>query len=280
MVLITNSLIAGIVFADNNNLPSYVGLKENQEVIWKTEFDDDPLEEYLEDCGYNESFVEEYVDSMLDGPFDTDVEGWRIYILKIYEEEERDYSGDDINYVDVLLNWYTTNKWDEKDWHTEEKNDNGNVVEYDKDAYLDAMYRSWGLMKFWVSKDVDWSELVDEFEDVMDDDHEDGSASVETTTLFFQKQKCGINTEWEPDFSSECENHESISRYSQDGILLYYEWSYDGDIIMKIELENAYLVENWWWIALIIGFSIIGIIIVVGVVAIVRKRSNVSKVKV
>ena len=280
MVLITNSLIVGIVFADSNNLPSYVGLRENQEILWKTEFDDDPLEEYLEECGYNESFVEEYVDSMLDGPFDTDVEGWRIYILKIYGEEEREYRGDDVNYVNVLLNWYSTNNWDEKDWHKEEKNDNGNVVEYDKDTYLDAMYRSWGLMKFWVSKDVDWSELVDEFEDDMDDNNEDGSAGVETTTLFFQKQKCGINTEWEPDFTIECEEHDSVSRYTNDGLLFYYEWSYDGDIIMKIELENAYFGENWWWIALIIGFSIIGIFIVVIVVIVLKKRSYTTKAKV
>ena len=46
--------------------PGFVGINEGQYYIWKTTFDDDPYEKYLEDAGYTEAQIETMVDDLFD----------------------------------------------------------------------------------------------------------------------------------------------------------------------------------------------------------------------
>lgn len=263
------------VVADDDK-PSYCGINEGDNYIWKTEFDKDPLEDYYEDLGYSEAQAENLTNIIWG--LDEDLEGWRIYILQIKDEKDFDYKNDEIDYVPYLYNLYETEDWEEKDWDREEHNERGIIPEYDDDLYLANTYWHMGLFKWFVDPKTDWDELADNLEEEFEDYNEEGDADDEERIYFFMEEECGISTEWETKETSKTEEFESESRYTREGVLLYYEFSYDGDTIIKIELEGAYFYENWWWILLISIIAIVGIVIAVTVVIIVKRKRKVEKI--
>ena len=68
------------------------------------------------------------------------------------------------------------------------------------------------------------------------------------------------------------ETREYIVRYSDKGVLLYYEWKYDGHTLMKIELEWAFFYQYWPWIVL--GFLSLAVITIIAYNA---KKNNLLK---
>ncbi|MFX0132070.1 MAG: hypothetical protein ACFFDN_00360 [Candidatus Hodarchaeota archaeon] len=252
--------------------PSYVGINENSAYIWKTEFDKDPVEDYYEDLGYSEAQAENRTEILFDLlGIDDDIEGWRVYILKILDEKELDFRGDEIDYTPYLYNLYETDDWEEKDWKREEKNGRGTVYDYDSDLYLNMMFLDCGLLKMFVDPNTDWDDLADEFEEALEDQNEEGSGDKEERTFFFMEEECGISTNWEPKGPRRVEEFDSKTRYTREGVLLYYECEYDGDTIWKFELEYSYFHENWWWIFLIVlGIGLLAIVIVI-IIKIKRK---------
>ncbi|TFG02682.1 MAG: zinc ribbon domain-containing protein [Promethearchaeota archaeon] len=263
----------------DDDKPSYCGINEGDSYIWSTEFDKGPFEDYLEDFGYSEQFAENFTDRYFDGfNWDEDVEAWRVYILQIKDEKDMDYKGDEIEYVPYLFNYYETEDRDANDWDDIEKNARGAIYEYDDDLYLDSTLWAMGLYYMICGTDVDWDELADNLEEEFDDYNEEGDADAEERIYFFREEECGISTEWESKETSKTEEFESVSRYTREGVTLYYEWTYDGDTIIKLELEGAYFYENWWWILLIIILVIAGIVTAVTVVIVVRRKRKVEKI--
>ena len=55
---------------------------------------------------------------------------------------------------------------------------------------------------------------------------------------------------------------------SFERVVMYYEWSYDGDPIIILELEGQILYEYWH---IILGITVIGVVSVVVVVVVVKK---------
>lgn len=261
-----------IAVADEN--PSYVGINEGDEYIWKTEFDKDPLCDFYEDAGYSEADAENKTDEYFDrSELDDDVVGWKLYILKIKDEKDLDFKNDEVDYTPYLLNLYETEDWEERDWDRELHNERGIVYDYDEDFYYDLMSWTQGLMIFFVDPKTDWDELAEEFEEEVEDYNgtEDCSADDEKRTFFFMSEENGISTEFEP---KGFEEFESISLYTKEGVRLYYEWTYDGDTIIKFELENRYIYENWWWILLtVLGITLLCVVIVIIIKKVIIKRS-------
>ncbi len=77
----------------------------------------------------------------------------------------------------------------------------------------------------------------------------------------------GISTSINGD-DEDFDDFDSISQYNDDGVLMYYEWSYDDDPIIILELEGQILYEYWH---VILAGTIIGVIAVVFVVIIIKK---------
>ena len=256
-------LLPLISFAAAAKKPGFVGINEGQYYIWKTDFDKDPFEEYLEDAGYTEAQIETQVDDLFDANnWDEDDEGWKIYIIEIKDEMEFVYKSDEVDYVPYLFNFYETEDLVANDWERKEHNLRAELVEYDKDYYMDNTGWSTGFSLLFVDQKVDWDELADEIEDGMDTYNVEGDADDESRFYYYREVGCGISTEFEPEDTSDTEDFESVSRYNSNGVLIFYEWKYDGDIIAQIEIQYLFLYE-YGSLILIIGAAVAGLIIVI-----------------
>ncbi|HEY0090369.1 MAG TPA: hypothetical protein VGB37_16085 [Candidatus Lokiarchaeia archaeon] len=126
---------------------------------------------------------------------------------------------------------------------------------------------------FFVPKNLKWDDVAGDSDEYLEDENMDDEYSVSSAKVdyFFQKKEVGIKLNRE--FTDKREDFDSTTKYTENGVLYYYEWTYDGDTIAKFELDSiggVYLIENWWWIALIAGAVIIAVIIIVVVIA--KKR--------
>lgn len=251
--------------------PDYVGIDVNDVFIWTVTIDDDPYEDYLEDFGFSEAFIENYSDYFFDDSWDKDVEGWKVVILEIKDEKEKDYKGDEVDVVPYLCNFYI--KEEDEDWDEEEENVNGGILAYEgdgKDAYVDRVSVSMGLYYLIADNDINWKQLADEvdeeWEDDWDDDDEKASASVESSLY----KDNGISTTFNPD-EDDFEDFDSIAQFNDDGVLMYYEWNYDDDPIIILELEGRFFQENW---VIILGGALVGVVVVVLIVVLLKIRKR------
>jgi len=279
--------------------PKYVGFNEGQQIVWNTVFDKDPLENYAEDLGFvTDDQIEIVVDNIWDPlEWDDDVVAWKVIVDAIGEEKDDNYDGEvgnekDVNYVKIEFSIYETedksdaNAWDAVDnferykfWEAEEK--------VYADIALGVYTRSIGLYiwttdviqkpewpLFVVPKNLHWDDIVEEVDTYLEDHNDDDHYSVGTAKVDYFFQKKGVGLRMNAESSGNIEEFDSIIKYTNDGILYYYEWSYDGDTIAKFELDTiggVYIIENWWWIALIAGAVIVGVIIIVVVIAMKRR---------
>lgn len=289
--LLMVSLLVPYIAVAQAATPKYLGVSEGQEVIWKTEFDKDPLEDYYEDSGYSELAAEDAADDDFDDrDWDVDVVGWKIYIEDIRDEHDTDVVGlwtgedeDDVDYVKILVNMYETedlsdpDAWDDFDklesykiWSPEE-------VAYAEFALYGMLMDGKGMYVFIIPKKLNFRSLVNLMDDGIERNNLEDEWSVGDVEVnyFFQEKKVGIKTNVESTLAN-VEDFDSESRYTDDGILYYYEYEYDGDTIAKYELSMVgqslvYTIENWWWITLIVVAAIVGVIILVIVIRKKRK---------
>ena len=148
------------------------------------------------------------------------------------------------------------------------------LFEYDKDFYVDLVWYDWGLFYLFVANDVKWDKLAkevdDEWGDDWDDDDEEASAEVESTWYYFTEKPNGISTRFNPDKDT-FEDFESVSRYNEDGVLMYYEWTYDGDPIWKLELRHIFAHE-YWWVFVVIAIANVVVLAILTFTIISRKK--------
>lgn len=259
--------------------PSYVGIEENDVLIWRVSIDEDPYEDYLEDSEFfTDGEIDDIIDSMFDDYWDEDVEGWKIVILEIRDEKEFEYnwSGTEENdQVPYLCNFYITEDYEAKDWEEEDMNVRGGVAKYDKDFYAYRTSYVMGLYYMVAANNINWKRVADEadeeFEDEWDGNDQDAGARVAKN---FYKEN-GIITYFNPD-EDKYDDFEAISQYNDDGVQMYYEWSYDGDPIIILELEGEFFYEYW---EIILGVAILGVVVVVIIVVIVIKSKKHKEIK-
>jgi len=271
-LIITSAIffIPQITYARAEEKPSYVGVDVNDVFIWKVTIDPDAFEDALEDEGFSDAFVENYSDWLFDDAWDKDVEAWKMVIIDMKDEKEFDYKGDEYDKVPYYLNWYTTEDYAEKDWDEEEMNIRGAIAKYDKEYYTEIiMNRPFGMGLYYsiAANNINWEKLAKEVDEELDDeydgDDEKGSAKVVETVYKINGISTSIN------FNDEdLDDFDSIAQYNEDGVMIYYEWSYDDDPIIILELEGKILYEYWH---VILAGTIIGVISVVLVVIIIKK---------
>ncbi len=271
-LIITSALffIPQITYARAEEKPSYVGVDVNDVFIWKVTIEPDAFEDFFEDAGYSDTWIENYSDLVFDDVWDKDVEGWKMVIIDMKDEKEFDYEGDEYDKVPYYLNWYITEDYAEKDWDEEEMNIRGAIVKYDKEYYTEKILNSpfgMGLYYSIGANNINWEKLADEVDEELDDeydgDDEKGSAKVVESSYKANGISTSINIDDE-DF----DDFDSISQYNDDGVCIYYEWSYDDDPIIIFELEAKTLYEYWH---VILAGTIIGVIAVVFLVIIIKK---------
>jgi len=283
VLIIVSLLLPFVAMAQAQKVPKYVGIKEGTTYTWKTEFDDGPLADYYEDLGLPADVAEAAAENDFDNyELSTKTEAWKIYIVDLYPEVEEDVWGTGVKYdrVKYVYNWYKTKDATDPDaWKKVEKYDTSKIYEPDEDLYRHFVDIEWGIDAFFLPKRLHFEDIVDHidetYENDKDDDNHDAAISTVKTQFFLQKKIVGITTEWNWKLTSDMESFESISKYTDDGILYYYEWTYDGDIIEKLELDTiggTYLIENFWWIALVAGAVIVAVIVVVIVIIVKKKR--------
>ena len=250
--------------------PDYVGIDVDDVIIWRVFIDDDPYEDYLEDADVPESIRDNITDAIFDDAWDKDVKGWKVVILEIKDEKEVDYEGNDVDLVPYLFNYYITEDLGSRDWEEEDTNEKGTIGNYagdGKDVYVERVSTMRGLLYLIADNDINWKKLADEvdeeWEDDWDDDDEKASASVESSLY----KDNGISTTWNPD-EDDYEDFDTIAQFNDDGVLMYYEWKYDDDPIIILELEGKFFYEYW---GIIIGGAVAGVVVVILVVTLVRK---------
>lgn len=271
--------------------PSYVGIKEGESYEWNTSFHKSPLEDYWIDRGYPLTFAENMTDFFFDAlDIDTDVYAWRVYIAEIESKKEYDYGGIEIDGVHYIYNFYV--KENGGDWKREEHNGRAVIMEYDLLLYLENTWADTGFFPTWLTPfdmrlwftptNTNWRRIADNVDIMYQNYFGDGEANTEYSTYFFIQEDCGMSTSWNPEYNSQMEEFGSVVRYTREGVLLHYEWTYDGRIIMEIDLEQSFLYENSWWLIPLILIVIVLVIIPVTIVSIVmvRKKHRVKKEKI
>lgn len=251
--------------------PDFVGIQENDVFIWDTTFDEDAYEDYLEDRGiYNEAEIDLMIKTMFDDEYDEDVVAWKLVILEIKDKKEKDYkplTEYELDTVPFIYNFYIIEE-DENEWDQEDKYKKGNIIEWDRDLYAAVVSARMGLTALVIANNVNFKRLASEVDDRFDRYYEDAGASQAEETVFFaiERDANGIETHYdrgEELHNDEVGEFESISIYTDDGILEYYEYSYEGDPIYLLELRKSWFVENWWIIAIVAAVAIIIVVIVI-----------------
>ncbi len=267
--LITILIIPFISFATAAPIPDYVNINEGDELIWDVFIDDGEYEDYLTDLGYSDEFAENYTKYIFDDELDDDIVGWKIKILEVEEEDE----ADDEKYVEYKYRHYI--KEEDEDWKVEDQKDDRDIWKYDKDVYTDLFYAytvagSYGWYSGYaipliVADNVKWGKVAEELDDEFDDDYDrdDESAGAETATsmYFFMQKENGISS-FVNDDEDHLEDFTLIVQFTDNGILLYYNYAYDGDTIVEFELQYR-MVYQWWWAAALIAVAAIIIIVII-----------------
>ena len=268
--------------------PDYVGINENDVIIWDTQFDQGPYENYLEDLyDWSDEVIEAYLDAnpICDGDTDEKVIAWKYVIIEIKDEKEEDLNDDpffqnleddEYKVVPYLYNFYTM-KENRDDWKKADLNEKGEIYKYDRDLYarfIEIFGPSRGLSALIISKGVNWDRVTREADEYFGHRYEDAGASIpkETVFFFFEQDANGVKTyidlAEEPGINDDVGDFGSISIYTSDGILKHYEWTYDGDPIYMLDLRENFFVANWWIIAIVAAVAVVIIIVVV----IIKKR--------
>ena len=303
-LLVITLLIPFIASAKAADIPGYVGVKAGQTYVWDTEFDGGPYEDYYEAFGITDKdLLENYAFIRMEWhEWEEEVTQWKLNIYDISEGKDEDITApgasiaDEYQYVRID---YTLKEYDGDVgyWRRIESYETGHLWESDEEFwgkllldFEEGIYFASSNGKgdnnypaLIVPNDLDWDQVAR----VMVDQYKYGSKEDAYTAdeveiqYFLGDKDVGIKTEYDPafiwpQFEDELETFESISKYNDDGVLYYYEFTYDGDIIAKFELKgmlgyNTFITENWWWMAIVAGAACVGVIILICVIKGKRK---------
>ena len=269
--------------------PNYVGIEANDTFTWDTTYDEDALkdyrEDYYEELGMSDSWIEDYLD-LLD--VHEDLVGIKIVVLDV-DGRETDPWGEDG--VRIIYNYYMMEE--DEEWDLENEDETFAIWNYDKDIYgkdynfatfygdhffefewLEKIGVDVELYKYlkgenpwFISTKVDWKEVVEELEEFYEDDKDYDEVSIKA-----DKDANKLEITLDEDEDDDFEEESWIVQYDDNGVLMHYEWLYDGDPIVIVQTQESqirqFISENMIWI--IIGA--IGIVIVIIVIIVLIKR--------
>ena len=270
--------------------PGYVGIENNDVYTWDTTYDKGALKDYIEDLaedsGWSENQIEDYIDLI---EIDEDLVGIKIVILDVDDEEKTPWGEDGVR---IIYNHYMMEE--DEEWDLENEDETFAIWDYDDDIYgddenfvtggdhfFDFDWRFsfptgedneyWkflaGENPWFISTKVKWGEVEEELEDFYDDDENYDDVSISA-----DKDENKLEIALDEDEDDDVEEESWVVQYDDNGVLMYYEWSYDGDPIVIVETQESqirqFINENMLWI--IIGA--IGIVAVIVIVIVLIKR--------
>ncbi len=292
LILMCLLLLMGSTFT-RAATPKYVGIKDNDTFEWSTTYDEDPLEDYYEDAeeaGYISKAYYEYLDEALD--VNEDLVKAKIVILDVNDEETDPWGEDGVK---ITYNYYLMEEDEEYD--LEKQDETFAVWKFDEDIYGDDNnfatdefgmntyhffefvwdddqddpdpdeHKIWKFIEgenpWFISTKVKWGDVVEELEDAYEDDNNYDDVSVRR-----EKDANKLYITLDDDEDDEFEGQKWIIEYDDNGVLMYYEWQYDGDPIVIVETLASqiqqFIAEYWIWI--IIGAVAIVVVIIIVIV--------------
>ena len=280
MILLMWLLLLSLATFTPAATPGYVGIQENDTFTFDVMYDEDVLEDYYEDyweeVGVPESLIDDWIEANID--VDEDIIGVRIVILDV-DDEEKDPWGEDG--VRIIYNFHENDE--DKGWDLEEQDETWAVWDYDEDVYVSL----WNFGFWWeydddgaieklesenawfISTKIDWDDIEEELEEFYEDD-----ADYEDVSVKIDKDNKRIVMELDEDEDDDVEKEGYIIQYDDNGVLMYYENSYDGDPIVIVETQESqirqFISENMIWI--ILGAIGVVAVIIILVVVIFKRR--------
>ena len=277
--------------------PKYVGIQAKDTFEWSTTYDEDPLEDFyedLEEAGEISGAQLEYLEEALD--VQEDLVKAKIVILDVNDEETEPWGEEGVK---ITYNYYLMEE--DEEYELEKQDETFGIWKYDDDIYGDdhnfatdefgfSTYHffefNWdddqndpnpdeheiwkfieGENPWFISTKVDWGEVVEELEDEYEDDLDYDDVSIRR-----EKDANKLYITLDEDEDDDVEAEKWIVEYDDNGVLMHYEWQYDGDPIVIVQTQvsqiREFISDNMIWI--IIGA--IGIVAVIIVIIVLIKR--------
>jgi len=264
--------------------PSYVGIEANDTYTWETTYDEGPWKDYVEDNMEDDHYSEAVIELALDQiDMNEDIEGIKIVVLDVDDEEKETFYDDGVR---IIYNYYM--KEVDEDWDLEEEDETFAIWKYDYDVYTMGFFAfDWAssydkdkgelhVMEFlegenpwFISTKVAWKEVEEEIEEKYEDDYHYDEVSVKV-----DRDNDRLEVFLDRDEDDDIEEIGWIIDYDNNGVLEYYEYSYDGEpiVIVQTQLKRAriFIEDNMLWI--ILGSIGVVAVIVVIVVVIIKKK--------
>lgn len=218
--------IVVIDYGTSSDKIRYVGVKENDEFIWKYTIDSDGQEDFLED-----------LDIELQDEDILDYKGRKIIINHIDNEEHEygyDYLNEDFSYkgVELEVETYYTEDFEKIDWKIDEDEKDTVIFEFNEDLYVLLVLTSFlTFMPPFLATNVDWEKISDDLEDAEDIYEDIKDIDVEIIEKILK-----VTIEWSKDYYENDVKEEIILKYTEAGVLEYFILEYEGDQIVLIEL--------------------------------------------
>ncbi|MBD3254755.1 MAG: zinc-ribbon domain-containing protein [Candidatus Lokiarchaeota archaeon] len=233
IIVITLALINNV-----SATPGYVGVNEQENYVWIIDFDEDVYNKYISDFP-NDTSVPNY---------DDDLEAIQVSIEQLSAEQDvsvynMNESIGSYRAVKAICYFFTSEDRENNDWELDSRKLELFIFKYDEDVYdLILFYGS-----LFIANNVDWNEIVS----IMDEDLEDEGIDGDVQAI-----PGGIKVSMEMDNGKEIE---IVSKYSPEGILESFDFTYDEETLFSYELEFNLLSNSLFWI-IVITIIIIGII--------------------
>ncbi len=262
LLLVLLFLFPLINFVAASKTPGYVGINKDDTYVWLLKANSKPLEGYYEDLGFPEDVAEdlaEHVDDM------EDIEAIRYTITEFEEEDEYGH----FDGVEVSYEYYESKNYIGNKWKLKEQDEETIIFQYDEDLYEELVSNISGISAVFVATNVNWYYVAKETKNEWEDDYDDDA------DYKVSEEENGLSTEFEWD-DDDVDKHESITLYTSTGVLEYYEWKYDGKMIIEMNLEMSFFTE-YWFVVLALAVAAV-VLVVVMVVIVMHGRKNMSPI--
>ncbi len=249
LLLVLIFLLPLINFVAASKTPGYVGINKDDTYVWLIHVNSKPLEGFYEDLGLSEDAVEnltEFIDDM------EDIEAIRYTIIDFEKEDEYGH----FDGVEVSYDYYESKNYVGNKWKLKEQDEETIIFQYDEDIYEELVDIFAGIDVAFVAINVDWKGLAKETKDNWDDNF-DGDADYKVV-----QEENGLSTEFELD-DDDVDIHESITLYTSTGVLKYYEWKYDGKLIIEMNLEMSFFTEYWFVLLVLAAVAVVIVVVVI-----------------
>ncbi len=233
---------------------NFVGIDEEEVYLWEVDYDDDVFDHWAEDFDVQSNEVvdiEDYKDleaikiNITD--IDSDVEEEEFEL--VFQEKTDDYEGVDLDYDYYETEDYDSEDYNNVDWDLTSKDDYF-LFKFDNELYMELSFDSFNY--HFIDEDPDWGEVVDTWEDLFISEGINGDVDENDDGISLEIDITGVDL------------IEITTEYGSDGVLDYYEFKYDEETLLELELKDIPEEPIPETIPLDVIFWIIIVLIIVG----------------